>query len=87
VAVNCCVDPVEIVGVPGVTVMVDSVAGGTMAVTVKAVLPFFPLSAAEMVVLPELKPVARPELLMVAILVVDEVHVAWLVMFWVLPSD
>jgi hypothetical protein len=55
--------------------------------TARVVLPVIPLSAAEMVVLPELMPVARPELFMVAVPVVDEVHVAWLVMFWVLPSE
>ena len=55
--------------------------------TVKVVLPVMPLNVAEMVVLPELIPVARPALVMVAMPVFDDVHVAWLVMFCVLPSE
>jgi hypothetical protein len=40
-----------------------------------------------MVVVPAETPVARPLALTTATTVLDETHVAWLVTFWVLPSE
>jgi hypothetical protein len=57
------------------------------ACTVRVVLPLTPESPAERVVLPADNAVASPLVLMVATVVLDEVQVAWLVMFWVLPSE
>ena len=46
-----------------------------------------PVSAAEIVVAPAEVAVARPLALTEATAVLDEVHVAWLVRFAVLPSE
>jgi hypothetical protein len=71
VAVNCCVYPVEIVGLAGVTAMDVSVA----VCTVRTVLPVIPLKVAEIVLVPAAAPVVRPEAVMVATPVLEEVHV------------
>ena len=55
--------------------------------TVSSVLPLTPASVAEMLVLPRETAVASPLALMVATAVLDEDHVTWLVMFWVLLSE
>ena len=55
--------------------------------TVSVALPFTPLSAAEMVVTPTETALAKPLALIVATSVLDDVHVTWLVMFWVLLSE
>jgi hypothetical protein len=65
----------------------DVVIVNGAACTVRFVLPVTPLSVAEMVVLPALTAVATPALLIVATLVLEEVHVAWLVRFCVLLSE
>jgi hypothetical protein len=70
---------------PLVGVKLVIVGGG--ACTVSVVLPATLLSVAAMVVLPGLPAVARPVLLIVATLVFEDVHVAWLVRFCVLPSE
>ena len=57
----------------------------TAAVTVKVVEPLIVPDLAVIVVLPCATPVARPALLTVAIDVADEVQVALLVRFWVVP--
>jgi len=82
VAMNCSVAPLGIEGFAGATPIETSVA----AVTVKAVEPLTDPEAAWMVVLPGARPVARPELLMVATEGFNEVQVAMLVTKWVLPS-
>jgi hypothetical protein len=51
------------------------------------VLPVTPAKLAEMVVVPAATAVARPPVAMVATDVRDELHVAWLVIFAVLPSE
>jgi hypothetical protein len=56
------------------------------ACTVSDVLPEIPLSVAEMVVVPAARAVASPEVLMVAIEVLDELQVTWLVTSWVVAS-
>jgi hypothetical protein len=73
----------ELIMPPGRDV-VEIVRGVT---TVRVVLPVTPLKVAEMVVLPALTPVARPALVMVAMLVLDDAQDTWLVMFWVLLSE
>ena len=55
------------------------------AVTVKLTEPLIVPDLAVIVVLPCATPVARPALLTVAIDVADEVQVALLVRFWVVP--
>ena len=55
--------------------------------TVRVVLPATVPSVAEMVVLPALTAVARPVLLIVATLVLEDVHATWLVRFCVLPLE
>src|SRR6202522_2365529 len=82
VAVNCCVAPLAIDGFAGVTAIDCSVA----AVTVRTVEPFIPPDVALIVEVPTPAPVARPAALMVAVVVVPELHVTVLVRFCVVPS-
>lgn len=58
---------------------------GATGVTVRPVEPFTAPRAAVMVVVPAATALASPLLLIVAVLVVLELHVAELVMFWVVP--
>jgi len=81
VAVNCCVSPGPIDGLAGVTTIEVRVA----AVTVRDVEPLIDPDVAVMIVAPAATLVARPELLIVAALVAEELHTTELVMFWVLP--
>jgi hypothetical protein len=83
VAVNCRVAPVTSVGFAGVTAIDCSVAAVTVSV---AELLLTDPDVALIVVLPTPAPVAKPEALMVATVVADELHVAVLVRFCVLPS-
>jgi hypothetical protein len=82
VAVNCCVVPFTIDGFTGVTAIDCNVA----AVTVSVVEPAMDDDVAEIVELPTPAPVARPAAVIVADAVFDELHVAVLVRFWVVPS-
>jgi hypothetical protein len=70
---------------PSGSVIVAIVSGVTC--TIRVVLPVTSLKIAEIVVVPGLIAVARPELLMVDTSAFDEVHVAWLVIPWVLPFE
>lgn len=82
VAVNCWVSPAASVGV-GVTAMETRVAGLTVSAAVLLVmLP----EAAVILVLPALRPVASPLVLMEATAPLLEFQVAELVIFAVLPS-
>ncbi len=76
---NCRVVPFAILGVVGVTVIVDRFA----AVTVSVVLPETPPKVAVIVVVPAATDVARPcdppALLIVATAVLDELQVTWVV--------
>ena len=72
---NCCVALTAILGVAGVTAIEESV-GGAAAVTVSAAVPFTPLSEAVIVVDPAATAVARPAALIVAVAVLELVHVA-----------
>ena len=85
-AVNCRVVPFAILGVVGVTVIVDRVA----AVTVSVVLPETPPKVAVIVVVPAATDVARPcdppALLIVATAVLDELQVTWVVRSCVVKS-
>ena len=83
-AVNCCVAPTKRLGLDGVTAMEANVGA---ALTVRVVLPATPASAAVRVAVPAETAVAKPLALMVAAAVLDEVQVAWLVTFCVLPSE
>ena len=82
VAVNCCVLPTKSDAVAGVTA-IDTTAG---AATVRVVEPLKPPELAEMVVVPWAKLVARPPALTVATADAEELHVALLVKFFVVPS-
>src|ERR1700676_3175103 len=82
VAGNCCVLPFRTEGFAGVTAMDTSVA----AVTVNVVLPVMLLEAAWIVVVPVPTAVAKPAALIVATVTAEELHVAVLVRFCVVPS-
>ena len=81
VAVNCWVLPAAMEGVAGVTEMEVKTAG----VTVNAAEPLTAPTAAAMVVVPCATLVANPALLTAATAVADELHVAVVVRFCVLP--
>jgi hypothetical protein len=81
VAVNCLVVPLVIEGFAGVTAIDTSV--GAVAATVRVVEPLTAPEAALIVLVPAATPVAKPPALIVATLVVCEVHVAVLVRFCV----
>ena len=86
VATNCCVVPLAIDGVAGVTAIDTSVA----AVTVSVVLPLMAPLAAEMTVVPAATLVASPTepaaFEIVAVAVVADAHVAVAVRFCVVAS-
>ncbi len=82
VAVNCCVSPAATDGLTGVTAIDCSMA----AVTVSVVVPLMAPDVAVTVVVPTATPVARPLVLIVAVEVADELHVAVPVRFMVVPS-
>jgi hypothetical protein len=82
VAVNCWVAPLVIEGFAGVTTIDCSVA----AVTVRTVEPLIAPDVALIVDVPTPAPVARPAVVIVAVVVVPELHVTVLVKFCVLPS-
>lgn len=87
VAVNCWVVPRAILRLVGVTAMDTSEA----AVTVRVVVPEIVPDVAVIVVEPVAAGVANPcepaALLMAATPVLDELHAAAVVRFWVLPSE
>jgi len=83
VAVNCWVVPATLLAVAGVTAIEDRVA----AVTVRAAVPVLPLKVAVMVTAPAALAVARPLLATVALVVLDEVQVTCVVIFWVVESE
>ena len=85
VAVNCWVVPLAMEGFAGVTAIDTSV--GALAVTVRVVEPLIAPEAALIVLVPAAAPVANPPALIVATLVVCEVHVAVLVRFCVELSE
>ena len=84
VAVNCWVLPAAMLAVAGVTAIEDSV---TAAVTVRVAVPDLPLKAAVMVAVPAATAVARPLLVIVALVVLDEVQVTCVVIVWVVESE
>jgi len=69
--VNCCVPPAATNGFAGVTETETSVA----VVTVRDAFPVALPLVALIVVLPAFSAEARPPLLMVAVVVLDDVHV------------
>jgi hypothetical protein len=79
VAVNCCVPPAATDGFTGVTAIDTSVA----AVTASVVLPEMAPLVALIVVLPAFSAEAKPALLIVAVVVLDDAHVTLAVMFCV----
>ena len=79
---NCCVIPLAIDGLAGVTAMDCSVG----AVTVSNVEPTIEPEVALIVLVPAATPVARPPTVMVAVVVVPEAQVAEAVRFCVLLS-
>jgi hypothetical protein len=82
VAVNCCVVPLAIDGLAGVTAIDCSVA----AVTVNTVEPLTPVKVALMGLVPTPTPVARPPAVIVATEGVADAQVTEPVRFWVLAS-
>lgn len=86
VAINCWVFPLEkeTTADAGDTAIDTSVAGVTVSV---ALLEVFPERLAVIVVVPCATDVARPELLMLAMPVLDECHVTNDVMSGLLPSE
>ena len=78
---NCCVSPLAIEAVAGVTAIDTSVAAVTVSAAAGLVIP---PEAAVMFVEPVPTAVANPELLIVATVVVAELQVAELVRFAVL---
>ena len=83
VAVNCSVAVIAIVGFAGVTAIDTSVG----AVTVRVVEPLIAPKAALIVLVPVPTPFANPPEVIVATVVVSEVHVAVLVRFCVELSE
>src|ERR1700735_2504679 len=83
VAVNCCVAALAIEGFAGVTAIDTSVT----AVTVSVADPRRAPEAALMVLVPAATPVANPPVVIVATLVVPELHVTELVKFCVELSE
>ena len=83
VAVNCWVVPAALLAVAGVTAIEDRVA----AVTVRVAVPDLPLKAAVMVAVPATLAVARPLLLTVAVVVLDELQVTCAVISRLVPSE
>ena len=82
-AVNCCMPPAATDGLEGVTAM-DVRVG---AVTIKSAEPLIVPEVAVIVELPAATAVANPAELMVAALVAEEVQVAELVRFAVVPLE
>jgi hypothetical protein len=82
VAVNCCVSPLDTLGLPGVTAMEARTAGLTVSVVLPVMLP----AVAEIVVEPAASVVARPLAAMVAVAVLEDAQVAVAVRFCVVPS-
>ncbi len=82
VAVNCCVNPLAIEGLAGVTAIEVKVG----ATTVRVVEPVTPESVALMLEVPVATAVASPAVVIVATLVVAEAHVTVLVRSCVLKS-
>jgi len=80
VAVNCCVPLGATVGFEGETVM------ETRATTVRVVEPLILPEEAVIVVVPPPTPVARPDVLMLATVVMEDSQLAVAVRFLVVPS-
>jgi hypothetical protein len=83
VALNCCVPPMAIVGVAGVTAIECSVGAGTVIVAWPCTPP---LDVAMMFALPAATAVASPEAETIAVDVLSEVHVTVAVRSLVLES-
>jgi len=81
VALNCCVAPAETDGLEGVTAMETSVG----AVTVRRVDPLIVPDVAVIVEVPAAMEVANPTELMVAVLMTEDVQMAELERFAVVP--
>ena len=80
---NCCVRPLAIDGLAGVTAMDCNTGAVTVRTTAGDVMLF---KLAVMLLVPGLTPVDSPAVVMVATEAGAAVHVAWLVRFCVLPS-
>jgi hypothetical protein len=84
IAVNCTVPPTATEGFAGVTAMETNV--GAAAVTVRVVEPSMFPEVAVIVAVPGPLAVAKPLAAIVATFRFDELHVAVVVRFWMLPS-
>jgi hypothetical protein len=83
VAVYCCVSPAAMLTVVGVTAIDCSTAAVTVSVTPALVIP---PDVAVILVVPAATPVATPLALIVAVAVLDDVHVTPVVNVCVVPS-
>jgi hypothetical protein len=83
VAVNCWVVPPGTLGLAGVTAMEDKVA----EVTIRVVPPETSPEVAVMIVVPAVRPLAKPVRLTVATAVLDDPQVARAVISLVVPSE
>lgn len=85
VATNCCVRPIGIEAVAGVTtIVIDDTSAGK---TVKVAAPDLPPKAAVMIVVPAVTPVAMPGETTVATPGVPEVHVTLALISWLELSE
>ena len=81
---NACVLPAAIDALAGVTAIETNVGAATVSAAVfEVIVPLF----AVMLLVPAATPVATPVDAIVATVVLDEVHVTELVMFWVGPLE
>ena len=82
VAVNCSVVPPGTLGLAGVTAMEDNAE-----VTIRVVPPETAPEEAVMIVVPAVRPLAKPVMLTVATSVLDDSQVACVVISLVVPSE
>jgi len=86
VAVNCWLVPRAIAELVGVTAIVTSTAGPTVSVVEPLIVPKVAVMVDEPMATLCASPWLGTLLLMVALVVEEELHVTWVVMFAVLPS-
>jgi hypothetical protein len=82
VAVNCCVPPTAMDALAGVTAMLIRLGA---PVTVNSAVPVMEPEVAVIVDAPTAAPVANPPVVIIAVVVVPELHVTLEVIFCVLP--
>jgi hypothetical protein len=86
IAVNCCVNPLAMLGLVGVTAIDASAAAVTVKVVEPEIVPNAAVISEEPVVAVVARPLLPAALLIVATDVVADIHVTRVVRFWVLLS-